>query len=68
MFRQYIYGAYCMNRSFFALTQCSVDGHILGRLSLICLCHLLNRLTQVYDYACSLHEEVINSFCNTPQF
>jgi hypothetical protein len=68
MFRQYIYGAYCLNPLFLALTQFSVDGCNLGRLILIYLCALLNSLIQVYDYACSFHEEVMNQFRDTSRF
>jgi hypothetical protein len=68
MFNQYIYGAYCLNPSFLALTQSSVDGCNLGRLVLIYLRPLLNSLIQIYDYACSLHEEVMNLFRDTPRF
>jgi len=68
VFHQYIYSAYCPNFLFFTLTYFSVDGCILGRLILIYLRPLLISLIQVYDYACSLHGEVLHPFRNTPGF
>jgi hypothetical protein len=50
------------------LTQFSVDGHIMGRLILFYSRPLLNLLIQTYDYACSLHEEVIHLFRDAPRF
>ncbi|KAG2130790.1 uncharacterized protein EDB93DRAFT_1255765 [Suillus bovinus] len=54
---KYMLGAYYLNPIFFVLTQFSVGGYILGRLTPISSRLPSNSFIQTYDYACSLHGE-----------
>lgn len=59
MSHQYIYSACCRNCFLLILTQFSVDGYILGGLVSTYFRTPLNLLLQTYDYACSIHNEVL---------